>query len=332
MTDDLDRPIRDLAARQHAVVATAQLQSAGLGRTARLHRVRAGVLEPLSRRVYRLAGSVPTLQQDLMAAVIDAGPGAAVSRESAAEIWGLPGFSPTRPQVTRLRSEARRRPALGDVHETGLLPPGHCSTSDGIPVTSIPRTLLDLAGTTGFPEPRLERALENAVSRSASVLPRLRTLVAELAVRGRPGIALMRELLEARPPGYVPPASGLEARVIALLEEVGIATRRQVDLGGEHWVGRVDLLVTDAPLVVECDSIIHHWSLPDRQRDARRDADLAAAGLTVVRITEDEAFHRPWVVAPRVVAARQKARASEPGEISRVPARDMAPSSPGPLA
>jgi len=317
---DIDQRIRSIAARQHGVVAVAQLTAAGTSRSARLHRVRAGLLEPLSARVLRLAGSAPTLRQQMLAAVLDAGPLAALSRESAAELSGIPGFVPCRPQVTRPRTEARRRPALGDVHETNRLPATHLTTVDGIPVTSLPRTLFDLAGTTGFPPARVERALDAAISRSAAVLPQLRTMLGQLSARGRPGLTLMRELLDARPSSYVPPASGLEARVIALLEEVGVRTSRQVDLGGEHWIGRVDLRLADAPVVVECDSVVHHWSSTDRERDARRDVALSALGLTVVRISEDEAFHRPWVVAPRVLAARRAADQANRGA-KRAPQR-----------
>ncbi len=122
----------------------------------------------------------------------------------------------------------------------------------------------------------------------------------------------MRQILEGWPPDYVPPASGLEARAIALLEEAGIFADRQVDLGGENWIGRVDLRIQGAPVVVEIDSVVHHSAPSDRERDRRRDEQLAELGLTVVRVTEEEVFMRPWVVPLHVGEAIARARESTP--------------------
>lgn len=238
-----------------------------------------------------------------MTAVLDAGPGAAISHEAAAALWGLPGFWLGSLDVSRRRRAHRGVPMFGELHEPVFLPSTHLTTVDGIPVTSVARTLFDLAGAPGMHEHRVERAVDNALSLSPSVLPLLHAMLGELAGRGRPGVELMRMLLEDRPTGYVAPASGLEARVIDLLAEAGVSTRRQVDLGGEHWIGRVDLVVDGTNVVVEADSALHHTSRTDRQRDARRDELLQAAGFDVVRITDEQAFRRPWVVAPLVQAA-----------------------------
>ncbi|MGH9165760.1 MAG: DUF559 domain-containing protein [Acidimicrobiales bacterium] len=299
----LDAMMRRLAEEQHGVVATAQVRHLGATRSGRRHRVARADWVALSPRVLRLAGSVATPKQQLMAAVLDAGAGAVVSHEAAAALWGVPGFWMGSLDVSRPRTCTRVRPNLGELHESRRLAPDHVTACDGIPVTSVARTLFDLAGAPGLSAWRVERAVDNAISLSPPVLPRLHALLGDLASRGRPGITLMRELLDERPVGYVAPASGLEARVIGLLDEAGIATRRQVDLGGDEWIGRVDLLVADAPVVVEADSAIHHTSVGDRRRDHDRDEALAAIGLRVVRVTDEEAFCRPWLVGAKVRAA-----------------------------
>lgn len=130
---------------------------------------------------------------------------------------------------------------VGELHESRFLPDHHVTVLDGLRVTTLPRTLFDLAGVRGARFQRTKRAVENAVSRNPAALPVLRRMLPELARCGRPGIADMREILNGWDDDYVPPASGLEARAIALLEEVGIFPDRQVDLGGERWIGRVDL-------------------------------------------------------------------------------------------
>lgn len=304
--------MRAMAATQDALVTTGQLRHLAMTRAALRHLVSIGVLEAVSPRVLRLAGSVPTWKQELLAAVLDAGPGAVASHEAAAALWELPGFWPGPLDVSRPRSCTRMRPNLGEVHESRRLTTDQTTVHDGIPVTEVARTLFDLAGAPGLSVTRIERAVDNAIARSPSVLPRLHVLLRTLSARGRPGIALMRELLDERPPGYVPPASGLEARVISLLDEASIATRRQVDLGGEHWIGRVDLLVVDASVVVEADSALHHSSLSDRRRDERRDSQLTELGLRVVRVTDEEAFSRPWVVAAKVREAVKAAKGGQP--------------------
>ncbi len=130
----------------------------------------------------------------------------------------------------------------------------------------------------------------------------------ELFEHGRTGSALMRRLLADRDAGYIPAASGLEGRFLALLLAAGLELpERQVDLGGEGWVGRVDFYYRHLRLVIEIDSDIHHTSKLDRQSDARRDAALAAAGFTVLRIDEHEVWGRPQVAVAKVRAYLQAA-------------------------
>jgi very-short-patch-repair endonuclease len=248
-----------------------------------------------------------------MAAVLDAGPGAVASHEAACALWALPGFPPGPLDVSRPRTTTRARPKLGEVHESRCLPASHCTEIDGIPVTGLARTLFDLAGAPSMSTGRVERAVDNALARSRPLLLRLHAMLGELAVHGRPGIALMRDLLDVRPFGYVPPASGLEARALRLFEEAAIPTERQIDLGDEEFIGRVDFRVVGTPIVVEIDSTLHHTSPSDRARDARRDARLLAAGHLVVRVTEDELFNRPWTLEVRVrqtMAAFRRAKRS----------------------
>jgi len=240
-----------------------------------------------------------------MAAVLDAGIGAAASRRTAAALWGLPGFDLDRPEVTRPYGVEQFRPTLGRLHRTRLLPPHHVTTVEGIPVTTVPRTLFDLAGV--LHPGKTERTLDNALAMSPTLLPALHRMLPELAERGRTGITLMRERLADRPAGYIAPASGLEARFVHLLEEAGIPTRRQVDLGGDGWIGRVDLQIPGTNLVVEVDSARFHTSRLDRERDARRDAELRAAGYEVVRVTEEEVWYAPSVAVRRVLTAYRRA-------------------------
>lgn len=299
--------LSDLAERQHGVAGRRQLRSAGVTRHAEQALVAAGHAAPVGGRVLRVAGAPITPHQELMSAVLDAGPGSAASHEAAAWLWRLPGFHVGPLDVSRGRGLKRGEPMLGELHETGWLPASHVTIADGVPVTNPARTLFDLAGTLRIE--RLALAVDAALSRTPSLLHHLHAMLPTLGRRGRPGITAMREVLEDRPVAcYTPPASGLEARVIRVLDEAGIATERQVDLGGEHWIGRADLRVMGEPVLIEVDSVLHHFSRSDRERDCRRDADMLAAGLLVVRVHEEEALHRPWVVPSKVRSAVAEAR------------------------
>lgn len=240
-----------------------------------------------------------------MTAVLDAGDEAVASHTTAAAMWRLPGFALLPPHVSRLRGTDGHGGHLAVVHEPRSLPPHHRTVVDGIPVTTPARTIFDLAGL--LPSPRTERALDNAIAASPALLRALHRLLPELAERGRTGIALMRELLDARPMGYVAPASSLESRVIRLLDQAGICTQRQVDLGGNDWIGRVDLVVAGTNLVIEVDSARFHSSLLDRARDARRDAELGALGYEILRVHEEDVWARPSTVVTMVRAALRRA-------------------------
>jgi very-short-patch-repair endonuclease len=298
--------LRRIAEQQHGVVSRAQCRQAGVDHLALRHSLARGDWERVTPRVLRLVGAPRTEHSTLLAAVLDAGKRAVASCRSAAALWRLPGFELGELDVSRPHDGDYHRRSLGVLHATRSLPPHHVTAVDGIPVTTPARTIFDLAGLV-HPH-RTERALDNAVSGSPGLLRALHRMLPELAERGRPGITLMRELLASRPEGFVAPASGLEARLVRILDEAGIATRRQVDLGGEDWIGRVDLLVVGTNVVIEADSARFHTSLLDRERDARRDDELRVEGFEPLRVSEEDIWHAPQEVLRRVLVECSRAR------------------------
>ena len=150
------RRIATLAERQHGVVAGRQLLAAGLSakaieyqlRTARLHRVQRGVYAVGHRRLSR--------EGEWMAAIL-AAPGAVLSHRSAAELWELRERRGGRIHVTGPR---RLHPRSSLVAHLRLLPGDERTVHNGIPTTTVPRTLLDIAATEG--RGPLTRALREA--------------------------------------------------------------------------------------------------------------------------------------------------------------------------
>lgn len=305
--DDLLRT----AEMQHAAVARWQARQLGFNRFQLDHRVKAGAWIEATERVLRRTGAPESWDQRLMIAVLDCGPGGGVgSFDTAGAVWELPGFATGDIEVTQTRDRRSHTPSVGVLHRPILLLPSHITVVRGIPVTTIGRTLFDLAGRLKYD--RLERVAERVINTSPGTLLALHTLLEQLAVKGRPGIANMRKFLAERPPGYVPCASGLELRFRRLGDEAGVRElRRQVDLGGHDWLGRVDFY-DELKIIYETDSILHHTTPGDRLRDEARDKALKAAGFAdVVRIPEEWIWHQPWKAVQAIVEARHRVFSSQ---------------------
>lgn len=210
MAMELDDALRALAATQYAVVARRQARALGATPSAMRNRLNGPDWELATPRVLRLVGAPRGIRQELMIAVLDAGPGAAVSHRAAAALWRLPGFAFDAAEVSLRRGVSGAASHAAIVHRPSLLPPSHVTERHGIPVTTLSRTLFDVAG--GLRPGRLERVVDTVVAKSPATLLALRALLTELGAPGRPGVATMRAVLSERPDGYVATASGLEAR------------------------------------------------------------------------------------------------------------------------
>lgn len=299
-----DQRMEALARTQHGLVTTAQALDLGLTENGVWHRVRRGGLHRVLRGVYRLPGAVETAQQRALAAVLAAGDDAVVSHRSAAALYSLPGFS-IEPLLISVHRNGRRSLSGVRLKESLALLGHHVQLVDGVPCTTIARTLFDLCGDVAAG--RAERALDTALARKLVVLPTLWQVLDDLAEHGRAGTVLMRTLLMEREPEYVAPESELEARFIALVKRYGLPVPEcQVDLGkGESWIGRVDFLFRGARLVVEVDGAEFHDGLLDRRHDAQRDERLEAAGWHVMRFRWDDVVNRPAAVAHAIRFQRE---------------------------
>ena len=106
-----------------------------------------------------------------------------------------------------------------------------------------------------------------------------------------------------------PNAINNEGRFAEVLERAGqTPMRRQVDSGGDRWVGRVDFRDEDLPLLVEVQSETYHLALTDARDDEVRLAALRGAGFEVVEVTDAQVWHRPDEVVDAVCEARRRLR------------------------
>ena len=305
---ETDEVMRRLAGAQHGLAARSQLAAAGVPSSAVRRRLAQGTWRALSPRVVGLAGAAASGEGRALAAVLDGGPGTVASHATAAWLWGLPGFDGAEVHVSRSRpARSRGAGVLGVVHHPASLHPAHCTAVRAVPVTTLVRTVFDVAAMVHLE--RAERVLQAALRRGLA-WPAVAAHLAETARRGRGGTVAMRALLD-RHGGRPPLGSGLELEVLRLLEDGGLPEpRRQVDLGGGAWAARVDFLYDDVGLVVEVNGAWSHTSPLDVERDQRRTARLVAAGYAVLPITEAQVRDRPAEVVLLVREARARTRRS----------------------
>lgn len=269
-----DAAIARLAERQYGVVARAQLGALGLGVGAINHRLRVGRLHPLWRGVYAVGQRRLPREARWMAAVLAFGPGAVLSHRSAAALWRI-GTEAGACEVT-VPGARRSRGALR-VHDV-LLPPDEITTHAGIPTTTVPRTLLDLAAV--VPQRRLERALNEAeVLRLWDELS-LEQLLARYPRRR--GTRAVRAVLQQRGAGATVTKSELEEMFLSLVDRAGLP-RPKTNVLVEGF--EVDALWRDARLVVELDGRDTHGTAAAFERDRERDRVLQVAGWRPVRVT-----------------------------------------------
>ena len=244
-----------------------------------------------------------------MSAVLEAGPGSTGSHRTAAALWEVPGFRITPVHISRERDTNGRVLELSVRHSARRLHADQVTTLRGLPVTRPERVPFDLANI-GIAAGRIERVVDNLWSRGLVSGQALRRVHRSLPKRGFRGTRLMRELLEARPNDWIPPASGLESRVMQLLRERSIVDfERQVDLGAETWIGRVDFVDKRAKLVIEVQSERFHAALSSRRDDEVRRARLEEAGFAVIEVWDADIWHRPGPFLDDVARAVRLRRA-----------------------
>lgn len=299
---DIDHLITSIGENQHGVMNRRQLSAAGISGDALRHRVKRGALIPLSPAVLRLAGAPQTQMQVVMAGILDAPAPAYLSHRSAAAFWRIPGHSLSPPiQVTVPWQGITRRTRFSEIHFHRALPAQHLLEVGGVSTVSPALAIFLMAGTE--PRGRVERSLDNALSMRLTNNQAMHELLKTLAARGRDGIAIMRSLLEVRPADYLPPQSGLEARVVRLAMDVGVRLVNQVDVGNQvEWLGRVDFKIEDSNDVIEVLSERYHSAYLDKQLDAERFRRIEETGRRILCLWDSEVWNRPEVVRQQILA------------------------------
>jgi len=280
-----DLAIAAVATRQDGAVSTEQLTAAGLGRGAIHLRVRRGRLHSVHRGVYAVGHPRLTPRGHMWAAVLACGgPDAAVlSHRTAAAVWDLLP-SPAKFDVTTLRA-AHSTPKLR-VHRSTTLIPADITHHNGLPVTTVARTLIDLA-TTLTPH-RLERVVHRAEHLRLLDTHSLDAQFARASGRRTKALRQALETLENHDPDIT--RSTLEERFLALIADAGLPRPQTNVMVGGH---EVDFFWPEHRLIVETDGAATHLTATAFENDRKRDAELTILGYRVVRFTRRQVLKQP---------------------------------------
>lgn len=284
-----------LAARQHGVVARRQLRELGLSDQSIQHRLKNGRLHRVDRGIYAVGRPISGRKAHWMAAVLACGAGAVLSHSSAATLWGIaPALSCV--EVTIPIASPRRRHGVR-VHRRPNLLPAHTTSREGIPVTSLVRTLVDL--TARQDRARLERMICEA-DRLDLISPE--ELCSALdAYPGVRGVGQLRSVLGART--FRLTDSELERRFLRIVERAGLPfPLTQQRLNGF----RVDFYWPDLGLVVETDGLRYHRTPAQQARDQLRDQAHFASGLTPLRFNHAQVRYESGYVRATLRAVIQR--------------------------
>ena len=280
----VDEAVAELARRQYGVFARWQILALGVTATVITSRLQAGRWLQIAPGVYSLPGVPPSWRRSLMAACLEAGPGAVVSHEAAAALHRFATFT-SGPVVVMLAHGNHQQLRLGRLRQSTDLQSHHCTTVDGIPVTTAVRTLVDLAAVVR--PGRLRIVVEDALAARACGLEDVSRCHQELRRPGKRGMASLSLVLGALGPGRVPSPSVLERRVHEVLRQGGLpAPIREHALPWRSDVdGRVDFAYPAAKVLIEADSRRWHTRERDFAVDRRRDREAQLAGWDVYRFT-----------------------------------------------
>jgi very-short-patch-repair endonuclease len=278
----------ELAAVQEGAVAREQLVEIGFSTSAIDRLVEAGHLHHQLPGVYSVGHRRLSWRGKHFAAVLWAGEDSAISHPSAAALWDLRLGASAKIHVT-VRA-GKRSTGWVRTHRVRRLDPADVAVLDGLRVTSLARTLLDIAETESART--LERAIEQAERMRLLDLKSIKATCERN--HGRRGLKPLAAALTAFDPKAPETNQGLERDLLRLVRKYRLP-EPQINVQVGPYV--VDFLWEDHNLIVEADSYEFHRDRATFESDRKRDIQLRLAGYTVIRLTHRRLREEPAVVA-----------------------------------
>jgi very-short-patch-repair endonuclease len=226
-----------------------------------------------------------------------------LSHRSAAALWGMLPAPSTVVHVTVPGRAGRSRRAGLRMHRPRDLRVKDVTQRGGFPVTSMAKTLLDIAATE--PDRVVERALDGAdTERVLDMVP-----IDARAPRGcgLPGAGRLRRVLDEHLPGTTISRSTYEEAMLALCRRHGLP--RPV-MNRYVGVWEADFLWPEHQLVVEVQSTKYHATSQRMARGSVKEGELQAAGYLVLHVVDRHIVHEPRCVAELVAGVLRQRGAS----------------------
>lgn len=292
-----DRALAALAAGNDGVFTRRQALSAGLSAKQIRTRCATGAWEEVYPRTFRVAGAPLTDRLRLRAALAFAGAGSVLARRTAGVSWGLDGVVAHKPEILVPYARHPRHPAVV-VIRTMRLERDDTTLRSGLPVTTVARTIVDLAAV--LDDEGIENVIQSARRLRLTSIDAVATKLASLDGPGRSGAGRLRRVLQHLD-GRAPSESPLEVKVARALRSTDLRPPvAQHCVSTPQGVFRVDFAWPAERVALECDGRAYHG---DFDADRRRWSSLASAGWRIVFATWREASRDPGVVVARVRAA-----------------------------
>jgi hypothetical protein len=293
----VDSAIAELAGHQHGVISLDQLDALGLGGRGAAHRVARGRLHRIHPGVFAVGHPWLTPDGRRLAAVLACGAGAVLARFSAAVAWGLLEQDGRRFDVVAPGRSGGRTGGddVINLRRTRRLPDDDVTKLRSIPITTLGRTLLDLAGA-ARPQ-TVQRAVHEA--EVLGLLDVDATMATIERNPGRRGTPVLRAALGVSAPD--PTNNQLAMLFFELCAMHGLpAPKLGVHVDGGDRLYEVDALFERERLIVEFDGRQVHATARNFQADRRRDSVLAARDFQTLRYTWRRLQDEPEAVAAEV--------------------------------
>lgn len=321
MNKNVDQVILQLARADGGALSKKAALSAGISESTLLRRVRSGLLLPVMQSAYVVVPAAD--ERSLLRALQLAFPRGAVARQTAAAFLG----TPVRPEPQRFvvphgqRPDLARHAALRSVrfHETRHLPPEDCRLIDRLRVTSIPRSLCDLAPV--VTDEYLRHLIEVALTTGRCTRAGLVACAAERRRRGARGMRRLSILLAELLDDEAYPQSRFEIEILTDLRQAGVTGL--VPQWRPPWYdgtrGVVDIGDPVGLTIVEADGRGHRQVTAAHDDDRARDRRAAAHGVEVLRVGYREyqrSRQRICAELRDVILARRALHVGSPGRQS----------------
>jgi very-short-patch-repair endonuclease len=264
--------LAELASRSHGVATRRELLRAGVTPAEIKHRLGTGALIRIHRGVFRVGHRAPSVEARYLAAVKACGDRSLLAGRAAAHLFGLLKSSPSLPEVL---TPTKRRIDGVHTHRSNGIERKDATKWRGVPVTTIPRTLVDLAAL--LPPDALARACHEAQVRFRVKPPAVEAVLTRRP--NSPGARALRRVLRGEVPVSL---SRLEAAFIAGVREAGLPVPQTNRPAGGY---RVDCRWPQHRLTVELDSYRYHDTRHAWEQDRQREREARARGDEFRRYT-----------------------------------------------